>query len=523
MTSKKYREGILLSLKNAKLSLFMVVVLILFLLTNAVVVMAAGVRPLVIEMNVRPGDQRDFEINLTPGLTEELVDLTLYEPVQQLSGNLIYQLPINPTFSATSWVTLDNNTVRVLPDAESKVTGTIRVPFSASGSHTVIVMVEPRPPEITSGIGFQVRYAVRLSIRVERAGVRPTAEMTSLTVGPDQQGAPQITARFQNTSTLDYLVSGEVAIRDQDRRLVERITLRTAAGASAGTDATRVYPGAEVEFVGNITRPMAPGEYWMQAFLRFADSGQILRNETLEINPGEYVFPGFDESDAIAVSPSVVDQQFRAGERKSQIFEFESMVGDPVRVEVALGEVIPDYDHSLVKWLELRSQSEFVLPARAKTRLAVTIAVPRDGSDGSYHGKASFKAYSTVSGDLLSETIVPMNVLVGTDHHVDMEVRSIAAQIIEEEGTYLALDLLNSGNVAFLPQISAILSTEQGEFIERVNFELPEEMTQVLPQQVQHVGALTSLLEPGTYDLEVEINHRGLEILTEKHRIVVTN
>ncbi len=104
-----------------------------------------------------------------------------------------------------------------------------------------------------------------------------------------------------------------------------------------------------------------------------------------------------------------------------------------------------------------------------------------------------------------------------------MEVRSIAAQIVEEEGTYLALDLLNSGNVAFLPQISAILSTEQGEFIERVNFELPEEMTQVLPQQVQHVGALTSLLEPGTYDLEVEINHRGLEILAEKHRIVVTN
>ncbi len=510
-------------LKRVRPRFFMLLVLTLLLLTNGMTVMAAGVRPLVIEMNVRPGDQRDFEINLTPGPGEELVDLTFYEPVQQLSGSLIYQLPTNPAFSATSWVTLDNHTVRVLPDAESKVTGTIRVPFSASGSHTVIVMVEPRPPEISSGIGFQVRYAVRLSIRVEKAGVRPTAEMNSLDVGPDQQGAPQIVARFQNTSALDYLVSGEVTIRDQDRRLVERITLRTPAGASSGTDTTRVYPGAEVQFIGNVTRPLPPGEYMMQAFLRYGDSGQILRNEALIINPGEYVFPGFDESAAIAVTPPVVEQQFRAGERKSQIFEFESMVGDPVRVEIALGEVMSDYAHSLVDWLELRSQPEFVLPGRAKTRLAMTIGVPRDAADGSYHGKASFKAYSTVSGELLSETIVPINVLVGTEHQRAMEVRSIAAQTIEEEGTYLSMDLLNSGNVAFLPQISAILSNEQGEFIERVLFELAEEVTHLLPQQVQQVGALTSMLEPGVYGLEIEVTHSGLEILTEKHQIVVTN
>ena len=174
--------------------------------------------------------------------------MALYEPVQQLSGGLAYQLPTNPAFSATSWVTLDSDVVKVRPGEKPEVRGTIRVPYSASGSHTVIVMVEPRPPEITSGIGFKIRYAVRLSIRVERAGLRPSAQLSDFAVVANEQGEPEIQARFLNDSPLDYLASGEVAIRDKDRRLVERVTLRTESGHTAGTDATRIYPGAEVLF-----------------------------------------------------------------------------------------------------------------------------------------------------------------------------------------------------------------------------------------------------------------------------------
>ena len=512
-----------MSLQRTKLSLLIFAVLTLLLLNNGFVALGAGVRPLVIEMSVRPGEQREFEISLTPGLGEELVDLTLYEPVQQLSGELIYQLPTNPAFSATSWVTLDSNVVRVLPDAESKVTGMIRVPFSASGSHTVIVMVEPRPPELTSGIGFQIRYAVRLSIRIEKAGVRPSAELMSLEVAPDLQGAPQIVARIKNTSALDFPVSGEVKIRDQERRLVERVTLRTPAGSSAGTDTTRVYPGAEVEFLGSITRPIAPGEYQMQAFFRYGESGQILRNETLVINAGDYVFPGFDEFSVLAVNPPMVEHQLRAGERKSQIFEFENMVGDPLRIELALAAVMPDYSHSVVEWVELRSQQEFTLPARSRTRLAMTIAVPRDAIDGSYHGNAVFKASDPASDGLLSIIAVPIDVFVGTDHQRAVQIRSVVAHSIEGEGTYLSLDLFNTGNVAFSPRISAIISNEEGEFVGRVIFEAPDGVKRILPLQTQQVGSLTSQLELGAYTVEIEIAHDGLQILTETQQVIVTN
>lgn len=510
-----------MSLKQAKLGLLVLLIFTLTLITGANEVYAVGVRPLVIEMIVRPGDEREFSIDLIPDTMEELIELVLYEPVQQLSGGLMYQLPVNPGFSATSWVSFNENPIRVRPGQESQATGIVRVPFSASGSHTVVVMVESRPPDDPSGFTFRVRYAVRLRIVVERAGIRPTAELNSLVVRPGEKGEPVIAARFHNTSPLDYFVSGEVTIRDQDRRLVERITLRTPAGSSAGSDTTRVYPGAEVEFVGSITRPLSPGEYWIQAFLRYGESGQILQNETIIISPGEYVFPGFDESAAIVVTPPHVDHQLRAGERKSQVFEFESMVGEPVRVEIGLQEIVADYAYSLVEWMELRSQPEFVLPAKARTRLAMTIAVPRDGVDGSYHGNVTFTAYSTVSGELLSESVVPINVLVGTEHRREIQIRSLQAQTIQNEGTYLSIDLVNSGNVAFMPQFSAVISNQAGEFIERVVFELPEEERGILPQQATHMLALATLLETGTYEVEVAAMYGGVEILSEIIEVVI--
>lgn len=507
--------------KRLKSCLLVVILLGLSFLQYSETARAAGVRPLFMNMDLRPGDQRTFEITLMPGDVEELVDLTLYESIQQLSGALMYQLPTNPSFSPTSWVTLDTSTVRVLPGEETTVTGTVRVPFTASGSHTVIIMVEPRAPDVASGISFQVRYAVRLNIRIEGVGLRATAELISIEVTPDEQGAPRITARIKNTSTLDYLVSGEVVIRDQNKRLVERVSMKTAAAVTAGADATRVYPGATVDFLGNITRPIEPGDYSMQTFFRYAEAGQILQKDDLVIHAGEYAFPGFENSVALIVSPSTAEHVLRDGERKSQVFEFESIVGEPVRVGISLREVTSNYEHSLVPWLELRSQEEFILPPRAKTRLAMTIAVPRSGLEGSYHGQAVFQAFGTESNTLYGEIAVPLSVLVGTEHSQALEIRSVGSQVVDEESIYLAVDLYNSGNIAFLPGVQGIIFGEDGDFVERVVLEFPEEMDSLLPMFSQQVGAMAHLPESGQYELELQITSAQEEILKEKHTIFV--
>jgi hypothetical protein len=479
---------------------------------------AAGVRPLVIEMNVRPGDVRDFEIALIPGLEEELVDLTLYEPVQQLSGNLVYQLPTNPAFSATSWVNLETNVVRVFPDAESKVRGRVTVPFSASGSHTVIIMVEPRPPEITVGIGFQIRYAVRLSIRVERPGLRQTAELDEFGLQPGDQGQPIVRAVVKNPSPWDYLVEGEATIRDAERRLVERITLMSPAGSSSGSQTTRVYPGSMVEFLGEVTKRLVPGEYTLRLYFRYGDQGQIVKNETITIAEGDFAFPKADEIGAFSLSPEVIEYGARQGERKSQVLEFMSEIAESARVVVETKPIEPDYPHSLIDWIQIRmAGNEFELPGRRNTRMGLTIAVPRDAEDGSYHGAISVKAYDVLTDQLLTAKTIPITVLVGDDHIRSIEVRSISVG----QGEML-LDLLNTGNVLIRPQAEAVISDMNDEFLGRVQLTLPEGDTGIIPLRSQHLEGHVPALESGIYQVEISITDAGVELLSLTREIEVT-
>ncbi|MFY9564622.1 MAG: hypothetical protein WAQ71_10480, partial [Limnochordia bacterium] len=89
-------------------------------------VVGAGVRPLILDLDLTPGDRAEFEITLTPGAAEEIVDLSFYQPIQLLDGSLNYE-PVNPdTFPVADWVTLDSYQVRVLPGAETTVKGTVQ-------------------------------------------------------------------------------------------------------------------------------------------------------------------------------------------------------------------------------------------------------------------------------------------------------------------------------------------------------------------------------------------------------------
>ena len=484
-------------------------------------VAAVGVRPLVIDLEMRPGETQDFELVLSPAAEEETIDIVLYEPVQLLSGGLNYQVPDRLTFSPLSWVTLDSDQVVVYPGSEAKVKGSVTVPFSVGGSHTVILMVEPRIPPAEQGVSVQVRYAVRLNIRVDRPGLRQMADLEYFGIETTESGAPFVRALINNSSAWDYLVSGEVTIRDQERRLVERVVLKSPVAVTAGREATLLYPGAQVEFFGDITRPLNPGEYGLQVFFRYGDSGQILQRDVLTVDEGDFVFPGLDELGAFLVSPLTVEHELRAGVRKSQIFEFENLLGDPLRIELSLADVMPDYEYSALDWFELRGAQEFVLPARAKGRLAMTIAVPRDQADGGYYGRVQFRAFSTKTDELLSEILVPVGVVVGTDYGLDARIRSVSTASIEGEGTYFSIDLENSGDVSFLPVVEAVLTDEDGNYVRHLNLRPAEEAGPLLPLESLQLGTFGPDLEGGIYSLEIAVAQGGTVLKKEIHQVLV--
>ncbi len=479
--------------------------------------LGAGVRPLVIDLDLKPGEQAEFEIALTPGAKEEIVHLSLYQPIQILNGSLTYEVADPTIFPVTNWITLESNAVKVLPGADTTVKGTVQVPFSAGGSQTVIIMVEPQASITQQGVTFRVRYAVRLNIRVDRPGLRSTAELTMFQLTSGEELEPVVRVRIKNPSVWDYLVSGEVTIRDEQRRLVERISIAAEASASSGSDKLRVYPGYEVELTGDVTRRLIPGEYQIRGFFRYGDHGQIIQNKTIVISEGDFNFTTGNLG-VFSVEPTAFKFELRAGERRSQVLQVQSEVGETVQILVEASDVQPQYPYSLLNLIELRS-TEFQLAGRSRLRAAFTLAVPREVENGSYHGNLVLKAVSLDTGDFISEQIVPISLVIGEDHDCMVEVRSLAAQLIEGEGHWLSLDLYNSGNALVTPTVSLVIYDMEDAFVQRAILELSDGVSYIIPLESQQFETMIPELESGSYRVEIKVE-TNMEELTAVERIL---
>lgn len=489
----------------------LILIIAMIILLTGPVAWAFGVRPLVIDLNVKPGDTRDFEIIFNPGSTEETVLLSLYQPVQLLSGDLAYQEPDPETFPSMNWVTLDKQEIKIYPGEDSHVSGTVKVPFDAGGSHTVVIMAEPRVAADQPGITLIVRYAIRLNIRVDRPGLRTQAELRDFFLAPGAEGEPAITARIANTSAWDYLVSGEVTVRDSGKRLIERVALNSEAAARANLTQTRLYPGSEVEYMGTVTRRLSPGDYTLRLFLRYGEHGQIIQTKTITVVEGEYSFPGADELGAFTVEPESIEMELRGGQRKSQVLQLTSEIQETAVILVTGKELQPDYPYCPLEWVELRGPSELELPGRGKGRVLLTFVVPKDAVDASYNGSLVLTAFDPESGDQLSQRMIPLSILVGDNHTYGVELRSLEAEAVEE-GHVLSLDLANTGNVDLRPNADLVITSSTGEFVERAALTLLEGTEKVMPLRSEQLLGVAQGLEAGLYQVRVTVYDGRREI-----------
>ncbi|NMB25171.1 MAG: hypothetical protein GX986_06525 [Firmicutes bacterium] len=145
----------------------------------------------------------------------------------------------------------------------------------------------------------------------------------------------------------------------------------------------------------------------------------------------------------------------------------------------------------------------------------MTVAVPKEAIDASYHGSLILAALNLESGELVSQRTVPLSVLVGIDHTPQAELRSLQAEK-SEEGHLLSLDMTNIGNVDLTPIADIVISTESGDFVERAALTMPEDVERVIPlQKLQLTGTATGL-DQGTYHVKVSLSSGSSEILFEE-------
>jgi hypothetical protein len=189
-------------------------------------VLAIGVQPMVFDFWGRPGERYSFEITITPEERQRVIYVSLYQPVQGLDGSLELVEGNPQDYPPIGWVQLEQESVTVPPGVSVPVRGTVAIPFGAGGSYNVLVMLEPAVEEEESGFAIIVRYAVRLTINVDRPGLRSELQVLNTELIPDEEGRPWLQVHVKNPSPFRFELQGEATIRDEARRLVERVSLR---------------------------------------------------------------------------------------------------------------------------------------------------------------------------------------------------------------------------------------------------------------------------------------------------------
>jgi hypothetical protein len=473
---------------------------------------AAGVKPLVIDIEAEAGEEKEFELTLTPSGQKEEVEFSLYKPVQAITGGLKYKKEDDKK----KWVSLAKEKVTVYPDQQKQVKGSVKIPFDAGGSYTKVIMVEPQQTtKKKNGLKVKVRYAVRINIRVDRPGIYPQADIVDFGLEADENKKPVVNAVLKNPSQVDYLVGATATLRDQDRRLVEQVTLKSPEGNKPKSNKTRMYPESKVKYLGRLTKRITPGNYKLRVFFKYADNGQIIKSRDIEIKKGDFALPSPEELGALTVQPEKLDLNLAAKAHKSKVLRLNNQLSSAVKVVAQVDRSRKNYPHSLANWLKLRGEQEFKLRANKRGQIILTTVVPDEVKAGSYHGKVSLKAFNPQTEEFISKSEVPITAVIGEEHDYQLEVKSLYTKPVEE-GHLLSLDLLNAGAVFATPKAELVIETDEGKFIERVKATTVGDNSRILPETSERLQGLAKKLTAGNYTAEITINQAGQELKKEK-------
>lgn len=485
--------------------------------------LGAAVQPLVFDLKAAPGETIPFSVAVTAQDVQEIIDVSLYGVLQGVDGNLQYSQDFpNP---ALNWVQLDSNRIVIPPNEERQITGVVRVPLNAEGTHVVILMVEP-DAGITSGqVTFRFRYAVRLVINVERAGLRPDVVLESVGLQGDAEGNPIIRAIIHNKSSLLFPVSAEVTIRDENRALVERIQLRpTGQLDPSQPPSINIYPGATLWLDGLVTKPLFPGTYDLRLFTYYADGRQRVHADTFEVEHMAYASAA---ELFLTVEPESIAVNVTPGGANSQVLTLTNNTTDKLFVEIGAAEIAPNYPYSIFDnfTVELRTPTQVEIEARRSARPVVIIRSPRDIKPGGYYGQMMLTT-TNENGELVSQQAVPIAAVVGQDFEYAAEIQSAAVTSTaweESDNTWmLSLVVQNLGNIHIEPVGTVYLKNTQGEIIRTLRTELQEGAQAILPGQTGYLISSDFTVEPGEYTAEMRVFAAGQELVVREESITVS-
>ena len=245
-----------------------------------------AVSPLLIDLSATANESVPFEFNIA-GKDRAKVRLSVYDLAQMETGHMGFiEANADDKLSKINWITLEKSTLEIRKDSNQAVRGEVKLPRKSNGNYLAAVMVEEiKEGDRKNGINLNVRYAVILNINATSKKSRPRikTEFKALElVRVDDR--LMLVGDFTNRSNKDGFLLSEVHIRDNNRKLVEKVRLMTESAWQRQDPASRVFPESRVKVFGFVGSDLSEGTYEFKVRNRFSDRSQPTYKVKLDYN-----------------------------------------------------------------------------------------------------------------------------------------------------------------------------------------------------------------------------------------------
>ena len=273
---------------NRWLALKLLTITTLFFCLNLNHAAQAGefsVAPMMISLDGKAGQKQTFEFTVRAQSAGQVV-LNIYKLKQMHSGHMEF-LPLNKDDAGlVKWITLNSDKLKLKDNQSQTVKGKIKIPRGIKGSHLAAIMIEEVRPNNAKRVSVTVRYAIVIDLKLAADHSRLEGHLAPLRIEQREEGS-YIVTEFTNLSSRPEYLKSVIDIRNEEHRLIERISLLTESAQQRKESKSRVFPKTTVGLKGLISKPLKSGILTLSARNRFGRSNLPRGKTEIEFNKNQ--------------------------------------------------------------------------------------------------------------------------------------------------------------------------------------------------------------------------------------------
>jgi hypothetical protein len=267
-------------------NLIKIIIIILVGVSASVQAGEFAISPLVINIEGKKNTRIPFEFTVKAKKTGD-VKIKIFDLNQIETGHMgfIEGDKVNKE-SKSNWVTLDKTQFSIKQNDFRVAKGYVVIPRKAKGQHLAAVMVEEvQDEEVKNGIKVNVRYAVILKIDTttgKKSRSRTKTKFEELSFRKVDDGW-EFEGYFHNLSKTEGRLFTELQLRNNDKKLVGRVSLKTLSAWQRNEGESMVYPGSRVKIFGKLPKDVIEGGYQVRIKNKFNDSNQPVFRQNIDL------------------------------------------------------------------------------------------------------------------------------------------------------------------------------------------------------------------------------------------------